>query len=114
MPKTAMTASLMNFSTMPPVRFEHAAGQLEEARHRVPERFRVEALAERRRVDDVGEEHGDPLPRLGRRLSERGAAAAAETVSVRVLGAAPRARDHARQPTTPSVRARAARPPAGP
>ena len=50
-----------------PVVLEHAADLDEVARDHAPVRLRVEALAERRRVDDVGEDDRHGLAHLARR-----------------------------------------------
>ena len=46
----------------PSVALDRRAHRVEVPQHQKPQGFGVEALAERRRVDDVGEEHGDSLP----------------------------------------------------
>ncbi len=62
-----MTASPMNFSTVPPCRSRTALTSIEVARDHAPQRLGVELLAERRRVDDVAEEDRDRLAHLAPR-----------------------------------------------
>ena len=91
-----MTASPMNFSTVPPWRSRTSSHLLEIPRHDVAERLRIEPLAERRRAGDVGEEDGDGLADLpGSSGSQRLATAAAEAEAVRVLLTAARAGEQA-------------------
>ena len=68
----------------------------EEPRHDPPQRLGVEPLAERRRVDDVGEDDGDGLPHLvrGGGLRERRRTRVTEPRAGRVLLSAVRARGH--------------------
>ena len=79
------------------VPLDHAAGQLEIARHHRPKGLRVELLAERRRAGDVAEEHGHRLALLPAcfRSGERYAAGLAEAGSGPVLVAAGGAVGHA-------------------
>ena len=72
-PKTAMTASPMNFSTVPPWCSTIALHALEVAREQRAEPLGVDRLAERGGAGEVAEEDGDRLPlglrrRSGRRL----------------------------------------------
>ena len=62
-----------------PVALQHAADLDEVARHRSPVRLRVESLAERGRVDDVGEHERDGLPHLSRRRGLLEGSATGET-----------------------------------
>ena len=63
-------------------------------RHHASEHLRVEPIAERRRPDQVAEEHGHRPPRLGDvRAGKRGPALAAEPGVARVLVSTPAARD---------------------
>ena len=64
-PKTAITASPMNFSTVPPWRLQHVPHLVDVARHHVPHRLRVGRLAQPRRAGHVAEEHGHGLAGLG-------------------------------------------------
>ena len=72
--------------------------------------LRVHLLGLRGRADDVGEEDGDELPFLGRRLrSKRRAAREAEFRDVRVVLSAARANGHAASvPPPPGLRKAAA------
>ena len=63
-PHTAMTASPMNFSTVPPYA-RSACGSVEVAGQEFAHLLGVAALGERREADEVGEEDGDEPP-LGR------------------------------------------------
>ena len=65
-PQTAITASPMNFSTVPPYRVIVSRGDLEVARKRVADLFRVAFLGKRREADKVCEKDGDE-PTLGHR-----------------------------------------------
>ena len=73
-PKTAITASPMNFSTVPPWRSTIALHALEVAREQRAQRLWVESLAERRRAGDVAEEDGDGLALLAGGAAPRRAA----------------------------------------
>ena len=95
MPNTAMTASPMNFSTVPPWRSRIARIDVEVAGHDAPERLRIEPLAERRRARDVAEDDRHGLADLGGlRFVEPVPAVAAEALPLGVLRAAGRT-DHA-------------------
>ena len=63
-PKTAMMASPMNFSMVPPWRLELRAHRIEVARHELPQRLGVESLAEVGRPSQVREDDGDGLADL--------------------------------------------------
>jgi hypothetical protein len=81
-----MTASPMNFSTVPAMALEDRPELVVITAHRPPRRLRVEPFAERRRPREVGEEHGHRLPNLARRLClQRSAAHPAEAEAGRVL-----------------------------
>ncbi len=68
----------------PSVTLDGAADDVEEPEHDRAQRLRIELLAERRVVGDVGEQHRDDLPLIGgSRGAERGTAVLAE---LRLLG----------------------------
>ena len=72
-----------------PVPLDRGCGQVEEARHHIPERLGVDPPGELGERDDVAEEHGDRLARLERGVGrERSAACVAEARPVRVDSAA--------------------------
>src|SRR5439155_2851139 len=67
----------------------------EVARHHATQALGVDLLPERGRTGDVGEEDGDGLPRLPRRLEdERSATRVAEASLVAIFGPAARTRRH--------------------
>src|SRR5215212_7688283 len=59
-PNTAIAASPMNFSTVPPCARGSSAAR-RGAPHRLLQQLGVDALAERRRADQIAEEHRDGL-----------------------------------------------------
>ena len=61
-PHTAMTASPMNFSTVPPYRSTIARHSVEVRRQELAHVLGVACLGERREPDEVGEEHADQAP----------------------------------------------------
>ena len=68
MPKTAITASPMNFSIGPAVAHQRVAHRLEVAGEHLPQGLRVERLAQARRAGEVAEHDRHDLPEsLGRR-----------------------------------------------
>ena len=69
MPKTAITASPMNFSTVPPCRSIAGLHGVEEPRHDAPEGLGVEPLAEGGGAGHVAEQDGDGLADLGRAVA---------------------------------------------
>ena len=84
-PQTAITASPMNFSTVPPCTLDDPGRLLEVAAEQLAHRLRVAVLGERREADEVGEEHGDqaslgfgPVRQSG--LERRGVSVPARTV----------------------------------
>jgi hypothetical protein len=98
-PHTAITASPMNFSTVPPYRVNEVPTKLEVAGEQLSHLFRVSGLGEGGEVNQVGEQHRDEAAlrdrrgelRGGRRIdrfSERRPAVAAEPLFRRVLGPA--------------------------
>ena len=96
-PKTAITASPMNFSTRAAVPLDRSTScDVEVPRDHGAQRLRVEPLAERGRAGDVAEEDGDDLPLLahGPRLGERRAARVAEARPLTVLRPAARTDRH--------------------
>ena len=101
-----MTASPMNFSIVAAVPLELGAHLVEVARHHLPERLRVERLAEGRRALQVGEDDRHDLAVLLCRagVRERRPTGEAELRNRRVLDAAGSARLH-----DPSLRGTAAR-----
>lgn len=79
------------------VSLQHPAHSLVPARHHAAERFRIELLAERRRLDQVAEEDGDNLAHGARRrmlADERGGTTRAEAGVVGVLPPAMAADGH--------------------
>ena len=64
-PKTAMTASPMNFSGWPRSVMQLLGRGVVEHAQDLPGPFRVEPLREARRIDQVGEQHRDHLSLLG-------------------------------------------------
>ena len=58
-PQTAITASPMNFSTVPAVARDHLAGDVEVAGERVADLLGVALLGEGREADEVGEQDRD-------------------------------------------------------
>ena len=100
-PHTAMTASPMNFSTVPPYSSISLPAGVEVAGEEFAHLLWVAALGERREADEVGEEDGDE-PTLGRRPdgcwsggrghgAERASAFTAELYGRRVRGPTARA-----------------------
>ena len=101
MPKTAITASPMNFSTVPSWRSIATAHRVEVALHHLAQRLGVELLADRRGAGDIGEQDRHPPARLVRTLAgalggDRRPAVQAEARSLRVGLAAARAGQHGR------------------
>ena len=104
-PKSATTASPMNFSTRPSVLLEHSPEPLVVRREQREHVLGVELLGATRRPDDVDEDGRDraaflvPPRRLGRRrvCGERRCAGHAELRDVRVVRAALRANRHAKE-----------------
>ncbi len=68
-PQTAMTASPMNFSTVPPYRPITSAREVEVPRQRLAHLLRVALLGERREAHEVGEQDATPA---GARRRARG------------------------------------------
>ena len=87
----------MNFSTVPPKRSSSARDARVVRRQQRAHVLGVEPLGARREADEVGEEDGDDLALLPRRLGglESGAAGEAEPRAFRVLLAAVRTGGHA-------------------
>ncbi len=80
----------------PAVRFKGRLHLLEVASHDLAERLRIKAFAQTRRPGDVGEQHGDNLPRLssGRGSLQRPAASQAEPGNLGILLATGRTDRH--------------------
>ena len=80
-----VTDELLDRAAVP---FQHRAHPLVPARHHPAERLRIEPLAERRRLDQIAEEHGDDLAHRARRrmlTDERGGTTRTEAGVVGVL-----------------------------
>ena len=94
-PKSATTASPMNFSTVPPNARARAESCVVGGEHGAYV-LRIEGLGSRGRADDVREEGGDDLPLLvdGLGYLERRAARKAELRDLGVLGGALRTDGH--------------------
>ena len=101
-PNSAITASPMNFSTVPPKRSSSSRTRAWYGRSSERTSSGSMLLRARREADEVGEQHGDdlallePRPLAGREWRGTGIA---ETRAFRILLAAPRTRDHHVQPT---------------
>ena len=96
-PNTAITASPMNFSTEPPCSSTTALHPLEIAGQQRPQRLRIRRLPQRRRTDQITEQHRHHLAALARATSERRGTRFAEPGGVAVLVAAARADQHGRR-----------------
>ena len=92
-----MTASPMNFSTVPPSPLELRADAVVVGTEDGAHLLGIELLRFRREPDEVAEEDGDDLALLARRDrlgAESGPAHPAQAKALGVLLAAARARDH--------------------
>ena len=108
-PKTAITASPMNFSTVPPWRSSTVAHLSKYRDITRPQRLGVEPLAERRRVGDVGEEHRDGFDlraRLDGHVLERLATRQLRALRALLAGAQAPWQRRGRRPPETSARAR--------
>ena len=63
-PKTAITASPMNFASTAAVPLDDRLDALEVVRQNMREGLRIESLPQTGRIDDIGEEDRDRLPKL--------------------------------------------------
>ena len=96
-PKTAITASPMNFSTVPPKRSSSSRRRAWYGRSSAAHVLRIQLLGARREADEVGEEDRDDLALLAHGWllgRERCPARVAETRAVRILLAAHGALSH--------------------
>ena len=98
-----MTASPMNFSTVPPCRSSSLRTRSWYGREDGPHLLRVELLGSRGEADEVAEEDGDDLALLRRsagRRSEGRSALLAELRAVSVVVTTGVTNSHPREPTT--------------